>query len=76
MSKYFGASAVPRLKPTEGSLCTFAQPPSTIQSPVTDCVMPGILCARSPQFYFLTPKGLHCWSYSGKMVYTTMESGA
>ena len=44
-SKYLGASAVPKLKPTLGSLCTLAQPPSTIHRPDAVCVMPGIRCA-------------------------------
>jgi len=50
MSKYLGASAVPRLKETEGSVCTFAQPPSTIHMPFTVFVRPGIRCAhRGPR---------------------------
>jgi hypothetical protein len=49
MSKYLGASAVPRLKETEGSVCTFAQPPSTIHMPFTVFVRPGIRCAHRGQ---------------------------
>ena len=73
MSKYFGASAVPRLNPTEGSLCTFAQPPSTIQSPVVDFVMPGILCTQHPQLSTMPFLRLHSYLCSNISNFTEVE---